>query len=93
MRLEDFRVEVGAQVRGGGIAAFRERKIGLGKLLGRCAACYVKTPASERLGGGDIGRGGAVGSERSALDSVYLLVRKGLDDSRQLVKGMNAQAR
>lgn len=70
MRLEDLRVEVGAQVRVGGIDAFRERKIGLGELWGRCAACYAKAPASERLGGGDIGRGGDVGNERSALNSV-----------------------
>ncbi len=70
MRLEDWRVEVGAQVRVGGIDAFRERKIGLGKLWGRCAACFVEAPKSERTEGGDFGRGGAVGDERSALGLV-----------------------
>lgn len=50
MRLEDWGVEVGAQVRVRGIDAFRERKIGFGTLWGGCAACFVEAPKIERLG-------------------------------------------
>ncbi len=70
MRLEDWRIEVGAQVRVGGIDAFRERKTDFGKLWGRCAACFVEAPKSERLGGGDFGRDRAAGNERNAFGSV-----------------------